>query len=86
MDIISRQSAFHSPDNSHRAAPFWAWNGKLEKDELTRQIDVMKQMGFGGYFMHSRCGLETEYLGDEWFELINACADYGEEKGIESWI
>jgi len=77
---------FKNPGVEWRGKPFWSWNGKLEKDELLHQIDVMKDMGFGGYFMHSRTGLETEYLGDEWFELINVCADRGEELGMESWL
>ena len=77
---------FKNPGNEWRGKPFWSWNGKLEKDELLRQIDVMKDMGMGGFFMHSRTGLETEYLGDEWFDLINACADYGESLGLEAWL
>lgn len=40
----------------------------------------------GGYFMHSRTGLKTEYLGPEWFDCINACADAGEALGMESWL
>ena len=56
------------------------------KDELVRQVKVMKEMGLGGYFMHSRAGLITEYLGDEWFDLINAVTDAGEEEGLESWL
>ena len=36
--------------------------------------------------MHSRTGLETEYLSDEWFDLINACADEGEKLGLEAWL
>lgn len=80
------QKMFFNPSNEYRAKPFWAWNGKLREEELKRQIDAMKDMGFGGYFMHSRIGLETEYLGDEWFRLINACADYGKEQGMENWI
>ncbi len=79
-------SEFKNPGVEWRGKPFWSWNGKLEKDELLRQIDVMKDMGMGGFFMHSRTGLETEYLGDEWFELINACADYGESIGMEAWL
>ena len=31
-------------------------NGKLERGELLRQIDIMRDMGFGGFFMHSRTG------------------------------
>ncbi|MCK5675913.1 MAG: hypothetical protein KAH99_02745 [Verrucomicrobia bacterium] len=83
MDL---EKKFKDPGVEWRGKPFWSWNGKLEKGELLRQIDVMEEMGFGGYFMHSRTGLETEYLGSEWFELVNACADRGEELGMESWL
>lgn len=77
---------FKNPDIKFRAKPFWAWNGKLEKSELLRQIDVMRDMGFGGFFMHSRTGLNTKYLGDEWFELINECADHAKSRGLEAWL
>lgn len=78
---------FDIPDRkTYGAKPFWAWNGKLEKNELLRQIEIMKEMGFGGFFMHSRTGLVTEYLGKEWFELINACADKARELGMEAWL
>ncbi len=40
----------------------------------------------GGFFMHSRVGLQTEYLGDKWFDLINACADTAEKLGMEAWL
>jgi len=83
MDITAQ---FRNPGMEWRGKPFWSWNGKLEKTELLRQIDVMKEMGMGGFFMHSRTGLETEYLGEKWFELINACADYAESIGMEAWL
>ncbi len=77
---------FASPGAQWRGKPFWSWNGELREQELTRQVEVMKQMGLGGYFMHSRAGLITEYLGDEWFDLINAVADAGEALGMEAWL
>lgn len=77
---------FHSPTNEFRGKPFWSWNDKLEEEELIRQIYVMKEMGMGGFFMHSRVGLDTEYLGEEWFRLINLCADKAEELGMEAWL
>ena len=73
---------FASPGAEWRGKPFWSWNGELREEELTRQVEVMKEMGLGGYFMHSRAGLITEYLGDEWFDLINAVADAGEKMGM----
>ena len=71
--------------DSYRSIPFWSWNDKLEKEELIRQIRWMKEQGFGGYFMHARSGLITEYLSDEWFELVNACIDEGDALGMQSW-
>ncbi|MBI1335910.1 MAG: hypothetical protein GC164_02990 [Phycisphaera sp.] len=79
-------SEFQNPGAEYRGKPFWSWNGDLDREELLRQVRVMKEMGFGGYFMHSRTGLVTEYLGDEWFDLINACADEGEKLGMEAWL
>ncbi len=80
------EQMFAAPGSEWRAKPFWSWNGELEKDELIRQVSVMKEMGWGGHFMHSRSGLATEYLGEEWFELINAVTDATEELGMESWL
>ncbi len=77
---------FENPGAALRGKPFWSWNGKLDKAELLRQVHIMKDMGFGGFFMHSRSGLDTEYLGGEWFELINACADEAQKLGMEAWL
>ena len=55
---------FKNPTSEYRGAPFWAWNCKLEKDELIRQIEDFKKMGFGGFFMHPRSGLDVPYLSD----------------------
>lgn len=70
----------------YRSIPFWSWNDKLDKDELVCQIKWMKEQGFGGYFMHARGGLITEYLGKEWFECVETCVDVGESLDMDSWI
>lgn len=75
-----------NPEAKYLGKPFWSWNGDLQKEELLRQIEVMKEMGFGGFFMHSRTGLITEYMGEKWFSLIRACAEYGKELGMEAWL
>jgi len=77
---------FPHPPAKYRGKPFWAWNGRLEPEELRRQVRIMKRMGFGGFFMHSRVGLETPYLSDEWFECVEACIDEAENTGLEAWL
>lgn len=77
---------FENPTDTYRGKPFWSWNGELNKDELIRQANIMQDMGLGGYFMHSRSGLITEYLSDEWFDCINAVADQSEKNGMQAWL
>ena len=77
---------FGSPGSAYRGKPFWAWNGRLEPEELRRQIRIMQRMGLGGFFMHSRVGLGTPYLTDEWFECIRACVEEAKALGMEAWL
>lgn len=44
---------FRAPGMKFRGVPLWAWNSKLERGELIRQIRLLKEMGFGGFFMHA---------------------------------
>ena len=77
---------FRAPGSEYRGAPFWAWNGKLDPRELRRQIRLMHRMGLGGFFMHSRVGLQTPYLSDEWFACIDACIDEARRLGMRAWL
>ncbi|MBE6917910.1 MAG: hypothetical protein E7470_08450 [Ruminococcaceae bacterium] len=70
---------------AYRAVPFWSWNDKLEPEELRRQIRWMKEMGMGGFFMHARGGLKTEYLSEEWMKAVDACADEAQKIGMHAW-
>ncbi|MBE7087730.1 MAG: hypothetical protein E7369_05480, partial [Clostridiales bacterium] len=76
---------FNANKKDYKCIPFWSWNDKLEKDELVWQIEWMKSQGVGGYFMHARGGLRTEYLGDDWFKCIEACLDAGDRLDMDSW-
>ncbi len=72
-------------ENNQGVVPFWSWNDKLDARELKNQIDEMKKVGINGFFMHARGGLETEYMGEDWFNLIEVCMDYAESLGMDAW-
>jgi len=74
------------PASEYRGAPFWSLNGRLAPEELRRQIRIMHKMGLGGFFMHSRVGLETPYLSDEWMDCIAACVDEAKKLGMKAWL
>lgn len=75
-----------NPSALMRPAPFWSWNDKLDEAELRRQIREMAEKGWGSYFMHSRVGLVTGYLSDEWMKLVTACADEADRTGTCAWL
>lgn len=77
---------FQNPDSFHRSFPFWGWNGKLEKEELIAQVRLMKEVGVGGFFIHSRDGLETEYLGEEWMACVKAVVEEAKALDMCVWL
>lgn len=84
MDTFYRE--FANPPLSLRGAPFWSWNDKLEVEELARQVRDMKAHGMGGFFMHSRDGLETDYMGPDWLNCIRQTVRVAREEGMGAWL
>lgn len=74
-----------NPPKKYRPAPFWSWNEKLDTEETKKQVRKMDEAGLGGYFMHARGGLQTEYLSDEWYDNVLAACDEGEKTEMLSW-
>jgi hypothetical protein len=76
---------FSNPLCQYRGAPFWSWNDKMEGPEIRRQIRDFHAAGIGGFFMHSRGGLETAFLSEEWFRACDAAIDEARKLGMLAW-
>ncbi len=72
-------------ESKYQCVPFWSWNDVLDETELCKQIEWMKSQGVGGFFMHARGGLKTEYLGEKWFSCVKACGEKAKELGMEAY-
>ena len=77
---------FRNPTAEYRGTPFWAWNSDLERGELLRQIDVMKEMGLGGFHMHVRTGLKNVYMSDEFLDRVRDCVDKAKQENMLAWL
>lgn len=77
---------FKNPTSEYRGAPFWAWNSKLNKDLLIKEIGYLKEMGMGGFHIHCRSGMATEYLGNEFMDLVKTCNDKAKENDMLCWL
>lgn len=77
---------FQNPTSEYRGAPFWAWNCQLDSETLTKQIEYLKEMGFGGFHMHSRTGMATPYLSKEFMQLVKTCVEKAKSENMLSWL
>lgn len=77
---------FRNPDAIDRGAPFWAWNGPLDRDEMLRQIEAFHQMHMGGAHLHARVGLEEEYLGERFLDTVRFCHEEFKKRGMLTWL
>lgn len=77
---------FKNPTSEYRAAPFWAWNCELEESELLRQTECLKKMGMGGFHIHTRSGMATKYLGDEFMRLVKSCVKKAKSENMLAWL
>jgi len=83
---LSDYASFVDPPAAFRSVPFWSLNDVLTPAEIERQMEEFKRGGFGGAYLHSRIGLLTEYLGDDWWEAMDAGVRAAERLGIEAWF
>ena len=83
---VLADSTFRAPTSEYRGTPFWAWNCKMTREILEKQIVYLKEMGFGGFHMHSRSGMDNEYLSEEFMSLVRACTDKAKSENMLAWL
>lgn len=76
---------FRDPASRYRPFVRWWWNGnKVEKEELIREMRLLKEAGIGGVEINpvkfpsdtDDLGKESlQWLGDEWIDMLQVCFD-----------
>lgn len=77
---------FRNPTSEYRGAPFWAWNGKLDREVLEEQIGFFQEMGQGGFHMHVRTGLQDPYLSPAFMDAVRFCVAEAEKRGMKAYL
>ncbi|WP_295810454.1 hypothetical protein [uncultured Victivallis sp.] len=80
------EELFRAPGALYRDTPFWAWNCKLDREQIRRQIAAFREMGMGGFHMHARTGLATAYLGPEFMSMVRECVDVAKRDSMLAWL
>lgn len=70
-----------------KPVPFYFLNDTFNKEEIDRQMYLMKESGVSGFFMHARCGLAEYGYGDkQWFDNIKYIVNKSAELGLDAWL
>ena len=77
---------FENPSSKYRSVPFYSLNDLLDSAELDRQIGEFAKGGYGGVYLHSRTGLLTEYLGSDWWKVMDAGLKACQRTGTYAWF
>lgn len=84
--LAELKAGFKNPPVDFSTAPFWVWNDQVTKEKIDFQLQEFKDKGLHMVFIHPRPGLITEYLGNEWFELVKYSVDKAKELGMKIWL
>lgn len=77
---------FQNPPACLRSIPFWSWNCRVTRELIEEQLDIFKDMGFGGVCIHPRAGLDIEYLSEEYLDLVAFAVAGCESRGLLCWL
>ncbi len=84
--MTEMKKEFKNPSSKYRSAPFWSWNGVMNKEELQFQLRDFKAHGIGGAFAHPRVGMVTEYLSDDFFRAFGDCLDCVKDEDMKLYM
>lgn len=77
---------FSAPPATYAPQLAWLWNGDLREDTLRQQLRSLAAAGFGGATLRAARGHTTVYLGEEWLQLVRACAAECQESRLTLWL
>lgn len=80
------KEVFANPGSEYRGTPFWAWNCRMDKENIDRTIESLKAMGMGGGHIHCRTGMDHPYMGEEFLSLVKYSNQKFTEEGMLTWL
>ena len=74
-----------NPDSEFSPMPFWFWNDKLDKKEITSQIEKMNSRGVNGFVIHPRIGIPRDipYMSEKYLGYVKCAVEEADRLGMK---
>ncbi len=73
-------------DPDYSISGFWFWNDEITDEKTKEQLSIMKRIHANQPVVHSRFGLQNEYLSQDWFDRIKSVIRDCKENGQKIWL
>ncbi|MBQ9113207.1 MAG: hypothetical protein IJY08_06470 [Clostridia bacterium] len=80
------ENSFKAGGAHYRARPFWSWNTEVTPEKVRLQTKMFADMGMGGFVIHSRNGLRTQYMGKHFMDMVKLSIECAHELGLKVWL
>ncbi|XCP84933.1 glycosyl hydrolase [Roseburia hominis] len=87
--MIRRKDFYDVSENNRLDSvqiPFWLLNDQLEREELTRQLALMRGQGIKNTIAHARSGYIGKYLGSDFFDSIDVIVSEKNKHQEKLWL
>ncbi len=77
---------FADPGTEYRGVTLWMLNDKLEPEEIARQLGGFYEAGWGAVITRTFNGLRTEYLSEEWMQILDTIVAEAAQRDMKVWF
>ena len=77
---------FENPGTPYRGVTLWMLNDRLELDEIARQLEGLHKAGWGAVITRTFNGLLTEYLSEEWMQVLEQIVAQASRWDMKVWF
>lgn len=77
---------FQSPPPENGMTLWWGWDGAVNREVITRDLDRIKAMGFTCVMMEAGNRMEAKYLSPAWFDLFAFAVDQARQRDMRLWV
>ena len=80
------KQVFADPGTAYRGVALWMLNDKLEPEEIARQLEGLHEAGWGAVITRTFNGLRTEYLSEEWMQILEQIVMQATQQDMKVWF
>lgn len=84
--LVSMIEEFKNPSYDYNPVEMWFWNGDVDEEGITFQLEKFRDQNIVDFFIHPTAGFTVPYLSERYFELIKHVVKEAKRLGMRYWI